>query len=917
MATQARSGSDPVSAATWTDQLAKLASAARAATDPAERAGLVAQMQRVTCWALRASVGEAHEHGVSWRHLASRLGVPLGTLHRQFQASGSLLVVRAGTESEAPPLLELPDPPTLPAAPLRAGGAAGAETAQLVGERPPVPLGGAPAAPPERDRGPAEPVGQEPPAPPDSLIGRRRELTDVSRLLGSCRLVTLTAPAGTGKTRLAMEVARRVQRSGALPVWLVELDPLGSSQVLTVGHTVAAALGVHERQDEDVLDTLAGVLGSRRALLVVDGCEHLVEDCAETLTRLLRRCPGMRVLVTSREPLRVPGEAVVPLEPLPGPSRRDPVDRAELPRWDAVRLLLDRARSAGAGVRVTTQTAEAVTGIHQVLNGSPLAIELVARRLPATPLAEAAHGLEACRRRVERSRPAGDIPTGLRAAIEWSHGLLSPTEQAVFRRQAVLAGTVDLAAATVCAGDGVEGAGVAEALGNLETCGLLSSVGAGGVRLAKPVRDFARARLRAAGEEKATYERLLTWLTDLVEPAVGNLDSSGEDARMPERYHTNLVHAVEWALSHDDWRQTSLAVGLAAHRRRGEEDRDRPLPHRVLAFSNPPLAQRALTLDQASLLAHFRGDYEEARALGEQAVEIGSSLGPQWLARFLHVSGRSRTRLGDLAGAVACFQERLELVRPLNRPVDTAVCEAQVAWTAVQAGELELAQSTVEEALDVLTALGEPEKQLSVLHTRGALALARGQLDQAESQFLECLTLSGIDWRWGGPGWPWVDFGIVYNVEGMAIVAGRRGQAQRVLRLASAASRIRSRLHEQAEPWWQEQLDAATAMAYQQLPAERANAALEAGTGMRLDLLIGYAREVNATGRNGDRPPLTALERQVAALVSQGLTDSQIGRRMGMAERTVVSHLERIRTKLGLPSRIEVALWAAAQADAA
>src|SRR5919112_1976622 len=281
-----------------------------------------------------------------------------------------------------------------------------------------------------------------------SFIGRQREVAKVQRLLvGGTRLATLCGPGGCGKTRLALAVAQDLIDSfedGG--VWWVELASLSDPNL--VSGTLASALGVREVADRSLTEVLVEHLKPRKALLILDNCEHLVEGCAVLADTLLRACPRLGILATSREPLRVAGEFIrtVPSLSLPDPQRRYPA--GELVRYEAVRLFVERAGAVDASFTLTERNANAVARLCRKLDGVPLAIELAAARLRALSVEQISERLE---------DPLGLLTTGsrtaaprhqtLRATLQWSYGLLSETERALFRRLSVFVGGWDLEAA--------------------------------------------------------------------------------------------------------------------------------------------------------------------------------------------------------------------------------------------------------------------------------------------------------------------------------------------------------------------------------------------------------------------------------------------------------------------------------------
>src|SRR6266700_2655222 len=306
--------------------------------------------------------------------------------------------------------------------------------------------GGAPA------RSEARPTRM--PAQLDSFVGRRRELAQVRRLLAGSRLLTLTGPAGCGKTRLALQLVAGLEGRYPDGVWMVELASLENADLLA--QAVASALEIREQAGQSLPATIAEELSARRALLVLDNCEHLVEACAAFVEPLLRGSVALHVVVTSREALGTAGEVTYRVPQLSLPEPDDTLRRSTLLASDAVRLFVDRARTCSPGFELTPENGPTIARICEWLDGMPLAIELAARLVDFMSVEEL------LRRQSDRldllagRRTALERHRSLRAAIEWSHELLDDGEKAVFRRLSVFVGSFNLeGAAAVCAGEDV------------------------------------------------------------------------------------------------------------------------------------------------------------------------------------------------------------------------------------------------------------------------------------------------------------------------------------------------------------------------------------------------------------------------------------------------------------------------------
>ncbi|MEW2353702.1 BTAD domain-containing putative transcriptional regulator [Spirillospora sp. NPDC029432] len=388
------------------------------------------------------------------------------------------------------------------------------------------------------------------PEPVSELIGREEAAAEARALLGSHRLVTLTGPGGVGKTRLALEVAAR--HGGAYPdgAWLVELAPGATTGVAVLADTVLGILGVPDEPGVTApLDRLAAVLRARRALLVLDNCEHVIGTAAELAARLLAAAPGLRILATSREPLGIEGERLQVVPPLDVPAGTAP---EELARSSAVRLFVARAAAAAPGFALDGGTAGPVATICRRLDGIPLALELAATRIRALGAAELAARLDDRFRLLAAGRR--DAPARqrtLRAVIDWSWEPLAEPERTVLRRLAVHADGCTLEAAERVCGD--PGLDVVEVLASLVDRSLVavSHDGEPRYRLLESVAAYGLERLREAGEESAIRERHARHYTAFAERAAGLLRGPGQGPALErlDREGPNFCAALEWSAS--------------------------------------------------------------------------------------------------------------------------------------------------------------------------------------------------------------------------------------------------------------------------------------------------------------------------------------------------------------------------------
>jgi len=392
------------------------------------------------------------------------------------------------------------------------------------------------------------------PAQMTSFVGREQEMLEAKRLIPMTRLLTLVGAGGSGKTRLALEVARDLR--GAYPdgVWMVELAPLSEPGLLA--QEMAGALGVTELSGEPLADTLADFLGGKEILLVLDNCEHLIEAAARLAEYLLHWCPRLRVLATSREPLGIAGEVVWQVVPLSLPDRDEPASVVGLMRYEALRLFVDRARLRLPDFELTEKNAGAVARVCRKLGGIPLAIELATARMGALAVEQVAQRLETSLDVLKgASRTAAARQRTLRATLDWSHDLLSESERALFRRLSVFAGGWTLEAAeAVCSGGGVEVKDVLDLLGALVDKSLVvagaTSSGALRYRMLEPIRQYAQEVLEQGGQAEEVQGQHGAFFLVLAEEAEPELagTTQGVWVERLEAEHDNMREALSWFL---------------------------------------------------------------------------------------------------------------------------------------------------------------------------------------------------------------------------------------------------------------------------------------------------------------------------------------------------------------------------------
>ncbi|HEV2235327.1 MAG TPA: adenylate/guanylate cyclase domain-containing protein, partial [Ktedonobacterales bacterium] len=402
-----------------------------------------------------------------------------------------------------------------------------------------------------------------------SFIGRERELAELRPLLRESRLLTLTGPGGTGKTRLSLWLAADALESFADGAWLVEMAPLADPAL--VPHTVAAALGAREQPGRAMLDVVLDFLRAKSLLLVLDNCEHLIAACAQLAETLLRAAPGVRILASSREALGVAGETTYRVPSLALPEPEEPRGLEALAANDCVRLFVIRAAAAQPAFHLTATNAPAVARIGRRLDGIPLAIELAAARTRVLPPEQIAARLDDRFRLLSGgSRTALPRHQTLEALIEWSYLLLTEPEQVLLRRLSVFAGSWTVETAQDVCGEGL-GADVLETLAHLVEKSLVEPEAPNGraegrFRLLETIRQYARDRLQESGEAALIRDRHLTCYIRFAEEAEPHLRRAEQMEWLEriEREHDNLRAALAWALeSGTNDRALELAGALA------------------------------------------------------------------------------------------------------------------------------------------------------------------------------------------------------------------------------------------------------------------------------------------------------------------------------------------------------------------
>ena len=715
---------------------------------------------------------------------------------------------------------------------------------------------------------------------------------------------------------------------------MVDLAPLSEADL--VPQAVAQALRVREQPGRPLVQTLKDTLRSRKMLLVVDNCEHLVEAVVGLVDSLLDSCPGLRVLATSRETLNTTGEVnwVVPSLTVPY-SRQEAYTPQELESYESVRLFVERAHQRKPSFELTLRNGRAVAQVCRRLEGVPLAIELAAGRMGVLSAEQLALRLEDSLKLLAGGRTADPRHRTLRATLEWSHELLSEPERTLFRRLSVFAGGWTLEAAEeVCSAEGIEQDDVLDILSKLVDKSLVVAEASPGVegelryRMLEPIRQYGHERLEESREADATRDRHAASFLALAEkagpelrgprqvPWLKRLDTERDNVRgamawLLEKGESETVARIGWAL----W----LFWWMHGHFSEGRRWMEEALAKGVTM----PASARAKALFVAGTMAQGQADWRTAEPLLDESMtlfrELEDKLGS---AQALIGAGLVAVGQGHPERGNPLLQEGTDLFLDMGERWYASVTLSFLAVGRFGQGDLTRAKQLAEQALALAREIGDPHTTSIACHAGAAVAQAERDHERARRLLQEVLVLAAEAGN---------ETNVAYSLEGLAAAASSEGNLARATRLWGAAEALLEKIEAAAYIYapdpsaYQARVRAARA----RLDEAAWQTAWTEGRAMPLERAVEYAlSEVEEEHEPfilvavpEQQPPpadepterLTAREQEVALLVARGLTNRRIAKELSISERTAENHVGRILKKLGLHSRAQVAAWATAR----
>jgi predicted ATPase/DNA-binding CsgD family transcriptional regulator len=738
--------------------------------------------------------------------------------------------------------------------------------------------------------------------PPTSFVGRRIELAEARRLLGTTRLLTLVGSGGTGKTRLALRLAADVRRQYGDGVCFVPLAELRDPARLVM--TVAEHLQLRDQPGRAPLETVTEHLAERDLLLVLDNCEHVIEEASRFVDVVIRTCRGVRVLATSRQSLRVAGEVAMHVPPMV--------------LGEAVDLFSDRVTAALPSFTVNDSNAAPIARICERLDGLPLAIELAAARVRVLSPAQIESRLDARYRLLTRGgRDTPRRQQTLRAMVDWSWDLCTAEEHLLWSRASVFSGGFDLDAAEhVCAGDGIEAHDVLDLVDSLTDKSILLADdhdGAMRYRMLETLREYGAERL---GTDTVIRRRHRDWGLQLARTSHETWESTAQLTLVARLIHeqANLRVALDFCLTASVEVTAGFQIATLLDDYWGMRGMHTDLRHwfdRALQLDTTASPQRAAALRMSGWYALLQGDAPNGLALLTTAGEEAAAVGDRVTAAYVvHAWGMAAMFSGDYGNAEVLMSQALAEFRELGEVRGQCFTLFSLGLSVGTAGHFERGLALLDECLAETGRRGEGFWRSWALWSVCLIEVARGGLVRADDTGKQALGLQrALDNR----------LGIAFGLDALAWVAEQEGRYERSATLFGAASSAWEALGSAPGNYAPvgPPHDQHIAAARDSFGTTDFDAAFKRGHALSRDAALSWAMETETAGAAPPPHPaggaghavLTPRESEIASLVAEGLTNKQIAARLVISARTAEGHVEHILVKLGLRSRSRIAAW--------
>ncbi len=751
------------------------------------------------------------------------------------------------------------------------------------------------------------------PAEATSFIGRRRELGEIRKKLTAARLVSLVGPGGVGKTRLALRIAADLGRGFADGAWLVELAEVRDGALVT--NAVLAALDLRDQTAMKPSQILVSDLRNRQLLLLLDNCEHLIGAVAELVAELLRAAPKLTVISTSREPLQVPGEQVIPIPPLQVPPEdgKEPLDR--LRQNEAVTLFSERAAAASGTWELTGSNQAVVVALCRRLDGLPLALELAAVRTRVLSVEQILDRLtDRFALLTGGGRAALPRHQTLRTTIDWSYDLLTAAEQILFRRLCVFAGRFTLEdVESVCTSNEVPATGALDVLAALVDKSLVTKEDVRGLacyRLHETLREYASLKLRDAHEEELLGERCLEhYRTTCLRSADQARYRLLEWLRWAELEIDNIRAVLHQCVARGDFaRGLDIAASMKYYWiTHGTTESLRWLDQLLGSGEASPL-----TLVRANYLRGWlsllQADPAAARPWIARAIATAREMGqPAPLSESLSIAATVENLAGEHEAARRYLEEAEAITPGLDDfPATIELVESQ-AIQAIFEGDLETSRAASLEGVRLSREAGDLYQLEAMLRNLGMVGMMSGDVHAAKSRFVEALQVARtIDNR----------LAQYYGLAAAGWYAANTGQGRTAAQLLGAAEAAGTQTGADIMGPLLPLLAQAKESTKGALGSSKFEAEFQAGSRLgrmpALRLALGESDQAEVAASDGaETAALGKRELEVARLVAEGLSNKQIAARLFISDRTVATHVGNILNKLGFNSRAQVASWMA------